>query len=278
MNPAAIVLVSADFAGRWNFDQKGLLRRVVVDECHLTYTASHYRARLVQLKNLRFLSCPIVLLTATQSPMLEHELAEAMLVRGAQYIRASTAWPNIRYLVRTAPTRKMLRIAVQIYQRQMSCLNSSRGVVYCKSRAQCEEVAQHLGCGFYHAGMDAEGRRNGVERWMCDGGSIVATSALGTGVDYPDIEYILHVEGRETPDIVTYLPLYGYLVCTLCGSGIVRKVLLNHLQRHHNVSSRLSTALLRRYRHLPVAQGDSMLGPEPRLGRARWDRHDFRRR
>jgi superfamily II DNA helicase RecQ len=91
VNPAPIVLVSADFAGRWSFltyasllDQKGLLRRIVVDECHLTYTASHYRDRLTQLKNLRFLSCPIVLLTATQPPMLEHELAEAILVRGAQ--------------------------------------------------------------------------------------------------------------------------------------------------------------------------------------------------
>ncbi|KAF3029165.1 hypothetical protein E8E12_000446 [Didymella heteroderae] len=200
VNPAAIVLVSADFAGRWNFltyasllDQKGLLRRVVIDECHLTYTASHYRARLAQLKNLRFLSCPIVLLTATQPPMLEHELAEAMLVRGAQYIRASTVRPNIRYLVHTVPASKMLMTAVQICQRQMSCLNGCKGVVYCKSRDQCEEMAQHLGCGFYHAGIGAEDRTNRVDRWVSDGGFIVATSALGTGVDYPGIVYVPHV-------------------------------------------------------------------------------------
>jgi superfamily II DNA helicase RecQ len=107
---------------------------VVIDECHLTYTASHYRARLAQLKNLRFLSCPIVLLTATQPPMLEHELAEAMLVRGAHYIRASTLRPNIRYLVHTVPASKMLITAVQICQRQRSCLSDLKGVVYCKSR------------------------------------------------------------------------------------------------------------------------------------------------
>ena len=141
MNLAAIVLVSADFAGRWNFltyasllDQKGLLRRVVIDEYHLTYTASYYRAQLVQLKNLRFLSCLIVLLTATQPPMLEHELAEAMLVRRAYYIRASTVQPNIRYLVHTVLASKMLVTAVQICQRQQSCLSGSKGVVYCKSR------------------------------------------------------------------------------------------------------------------------------------------------
>jgi len=200
VNPAAIVLVSAGFAGRWNFltyaallDQKGLLRQVVVDKCHLTYTASYYRARLAQLKNLRFLSCLIVLLTATQPPMLEHELAEAMLVRGAQYIRASIVQPNIRYLVHTVLASKMLITAVQICQWQMSCLNSSKGVVYCKSRDQCEEMAQHLRCGFYHAGMDADDRMNRVNRWVSDGGFIVATSALGTGVDYPNIVHVLYV-------------------------------------------------------------------------------------
>lgn len=200
MNPAAIVLVSANFAGRWNFltyasllDQKGLLRRVVIDECHLTYTASHYRARLAQLKNLRFLSCPIVLLTATQPPMLEHELAEAMLVRGAHYIRASTLQPNIRYLIHTVPASKMLITAVQICQRQRSCLSDLKGVVYCKSRDLCEEMAQHLECDFYHAGMDADDRTNRIDRWVNHGGFIVATSALGTGVDYPDIVYVLHV-------------------------------------------------------------------------------------
>ena len=200
VNPAAIVLVSADFAGRWNFltyasslDQKGLLRRVVVDECHLTYTASHYRARLAQLKNLRFLSCPMVLMTATQPPMLEHELAEAMLVRGAQYIRASTVRLNTRYVVQTTPRSKLITTAVQICQRQVSCLRSSKGVVYCRSRDQCEEMAQNLGCGFYHAGMDAEDRADQVKRWVDNGRLIVATSALGTGVDYPGIVYVLHI-------------------------------------------------------------------------------------
>jgi hypothetical protein len=71
------------------------------------------------------------------------------------------------------------------------------------------------------------------------------------------------VETRETPDILSYLPLYGYLFCTLCRSAIPRKVLLNHLQRHHGISSGLSTTILRRYEHLPVAQEDSDIVPLP---------------
>jgi superfamily II DNA helicase RecQ len=114
-------------------------------------------------------------------------------VRGAQYIRASTVRANIRYIVQTAPKSKLLTTAVQICQRQLSSLTGSKSVVYCRSRDQCEEMAQHLGCGFYHAGMGAEDRADQVERWVNNGGFIVATSALGTGVNYADIVYVLHV-------------------------------------------------------------------------------------
>lgn len=31
-----------------------------------------------------------------------------------------------------------------------------KGVVYCLSKAQSERIAEALGCGYYHAAMDAE--------------------------------------------------------------------------------------------------------------------------
>jgi hypothetical protein len=71
------------------------------------------------------------------------------------------------------------------------------------------------------------------------------------------------VETRAPPDIISYLSLYGYLFCTVCRSAIPRKVLLNHLQRHHGISSSLSTIVLRQYEHLPVAQEDSDIVPLP---------------
>ena len=59
---------------------------MVANECHLTYTASHYGIWPAQPKDLRFLPCPTVVVTTMQPPMLEHELGEAMLVRGARQI------------------------------------------------------------------------------------------------------------------------------------------------------------------------------------------------
>lgn len=200
VNPAAVVVVSADIAGSWGFltyasllNQKGLLRRVVIDECHLTYTSSNYRPKLTQLKTIRTLSCPILLLTATQPPVLEHELGESMLVRGARYIRASTVRPNIRYLVQSCPGGKLLDTAVQICQRRRETLAGNKAVVYCRSREQCESVATALACHHYHAGVLLPDRTQRLEEWVTTGGYITATSALGTGVDYPGIVFVLHV-------------------------------------------------------------------------------------
>ncbi|KAF1934618.1 P-loop containing nucleoside triphosphate hydrolase protein, partial [Clathrospora elynae] len=66
-----------------------------------------------------------------------------------------------------------------------------KGVVYCHSKAQCEGIAKELGCGYYHAGVVDQADR--LKQWLRDGGFIVATSALGTGVDFPGIVFILHV-------------------------------------------------------------------------------------
>ncbi|CAE7173591.1 RecQ family helicase [Pyrenophora teres f. teres] len=109
-NPASVVVVSADVAGditsngnflgyAWLMKDKGLQQRVVVDECHLLFTARHWRDNLLKVKNLRLLGCLIVLLTATLPPVQEGELEASMLVRNATYIRASTTRPNARYFV-----------------------------------------------------------------------------------------------------------------------------------------------------------------------------------
>jgi superfamily II DNA helicase RecQ len=59
-NPAALVFVSADFAGGSQFlsyaqllSVKGVLRRVFVDESHLTFTASDWRPKLAEVRAVR---------------------------------------------------------------------------------------------------------------------------------------------------------------------------------------------------------------------------------
>jgi superfamily II DNA helicase RecQ len=66
-----------------------------------------------------------------------------------------------------------------------------KGVVYCHSKAECEAMAEELGCGYYHAG-DVD-RADKLAAWLKTGGFIVATSALGTRLDYAGIVFVLHV-------------------------------------------------------------------------------------
>jgi hypothetical protein len=202
-NPAAVVVVSADIAAGWRFlsyatrlQGQGLLRRVVIDECHLTFTASDYRPKLAQLKQLRVLRCPMILLTATLPPVLENELSETMLVRCARYIRAITVRPNIRYMVQWCRGGKLLETATQVCRGQEKTLGAKglwKGVVYCRGHGQCEELAEMLGCGHYHSGSSPSDKEVRVRIWLDEGGWIVATTALGTGVDYPGIMFVLHV-------------------------------------------------------------------------------------
>ena len=198
-NPASVMLVSADIAGEAGFlkyagslNDKKQLRRVVIDECHLIITASHWRPKLAKLRNLRVLTCPIVLLTATLPPVLEGVLGRSMLTQAATYIRASTVRPNLRYYVSRCARGKAMESALAMCRRRQEQLrDGKKGVVYCHSRTACETLAEALGCQRYHAGeLD---RAEILARWLAEGGFIVATSALGTGVDFPGIVFVLHV-------------------------------------------------------------------------------------
>jgi superfamily II DNA helicase RecQ len=191
----AVVVVSADLVSTSAFmtyaaglADSGHLRRVVVDECHLTLTANDWRPRLARLGDLRVLGCQMVLLTATLPPVLEGQLGRNMLVENATYVRASTTRANVRYTVSTCRGRLVETAVAMCRRRDLQ----RKGVVYCRSKAQCETIAEELGCSYYHAATADRAER--LEAWIEQEGYIVATSALGTGVNISGIEFILHVD------------------------------------------------------------------------------------
>jgi superfamily II DNA helicase RecQ len=194
---APVVVVSADRAVSTQFityasmlKKRKLLRRVVLDECHLTFTASDYRPKLKQLGHLQVLRCPIILLTATLPPIRLDELREVMHISDFRLIRMSTARPNIRYMVRRCPDQSMLKVVKEM-ARLRRLGQGERGIFYCTSRDGTEEVAQVLGCPYYHSLTDEKDAA--VEKWLADEGFIAATGALGTGGDYAGIVYIVHL-------------------------------------------------------------------------------------
>ena len=67
-------------------------------------------------------------------------------------------------------------------------------IIYCQRIDRVEELAEQLNCGVYHSkvGTTAEKSRI-VEDWVALGGLIVATAALGAGVDIPDIRGVVYI-------------------------------------------------------------------------------------
>ncbi len=54
-------------------------------------------------------------------------------------------------------------------------------------------LAETLRCGYYHSELSKEDKTDRIRVWLDGGGWIVATTALGTGVDYAGIVFVLHV-------------------------------------------------------------------------------------
>lgn len=73
------------------------------------------------------------------------------------------------------------------------------GIIYCLSRKSTEEVSLFLNnnnynTSAYHAGLDAETRRNIQNEFMTyEGKIIVATIAFGMGIDKPDVRFVVHL-------------------------------------------------------------------------------------
>lgn len=197
VNPAALVFVSADkvmpfMSYAQVMDSKGLLRRVFVDESHLTFTSSDWRPKLEKVRLVRGLRVPTIMLTATLPTLLEFELEASMAAQMAQYIRAVTTRIRTRYTVDICPAGSLWERAIEVCRRTKGHLRRRRGVVYSRSRKQCEDLSEELGCAYYHAG--AVDHQERLDQWLQRGGLIVATSALGTGVDFPGVVCTLHVD------------------------------------------------------------------------------------
>lgn len=86
---------------------------------------------------------------------------------------------------------RSLRSASQLQLQRSE--SAAKGIVYCRSKALCDELADALGCSAYYANMAAS-RTEVLETWQRSGGLIVSTSALGVGIDIPRVLFTLHVE------------------------------------------------------------------------------------
>lgn len=148
----------------------------------------------------------MVYLTAILPPSKEEEFFELINTRpeDVTMIRTSTTRSNVAYSVQTlaaitpeeASEAVMTRVREILDQKLEEYPWPAKMIVYCNTVMATNALATELNCDAYHRDVDtrdgkAERLRawmSGIERERYGGGRvIIATNALGLGIDVPDI-------------------------------------------------------------------------------------------
>ncbi len=138
---------------------------------------------------------PIMALTATATPKVQHDILKTLGIDQAKVFQSSFNRPNLLY--RILP--KTSEVERDIVRYILSNPKKS-GIVYCMRRTQVmnfTEVLQANGVRAlpYHAGLDAKERAENQDAFIGEEAEvIVATIAFGMGIDKPDIRYVIHYD------------------------------------------------------------------------------------
>jgi superfamily II DNA or RNA helicase len=202
-----LVIVSADVAVAENelfmaymdkLEGGGHLRRIFIDEAHVSITDSSYREQLTKLKWLHRFCRPIIMLTATLMKTMERDFREMLLLQpDTVIIRDRTTKKNARYEFMQVGRKDgaIPKATVQFVRRtQTSMMSHEKCIVFGKSIDDCRSLAEELACVCHHSEMSDADRQRAVALWLSGQGScvLVGTTGIGTGVDFQHITVIVH--------------------------------------------------------------------------------------
>jgi superfamily II DNA or RNA helicase len=174
--------------------------RIVINKCHTVLNRRYmFREEMQQLGKLAAAETQMVLLTATLPPAEEDELYRRMHYERKQVkmCRQPTTRTNVAYQIikigRSAKKKEVESMVAKTVQQKMRKYRTGKLIVYGNSKPKVKALAEQLDCHAYHA--DAVGKTSMLADLMAGKQRvIVATSALGIGVDTPDVRCIIHID------------------------------------------------------------------------------------
>ncbi|MGM9845118.1 MAG: DNA helicase RecQ [Muribaculaceae bacterium] len=140
-------------------------------------------------------SRPVIALTATATPKVQHDIQKNLGMQSANVFKSSFNRPNLYYEVRPK-TKNIDRDIIRFIKQH----EGKSGIIYCLSRKRVEELAELLRVNeikalAYHAGMDSATRTANQDAFLLEQVDvIVATIAFGMGIDKPDVRYVIHYD------------------------------------------------------------------------------------
>jgi len=166
-----------------------------IDEAHCISEWGHdFRPEYRRLREIfeKISDVPIIALTATATPKVQHDIQKNLNMLDATVYKSSFNRDNLFYEIR--PKRDVEKQIIRYIRSQ----EGKSGIIYCLSRKKVEELAELLQVNginalAYHAGLDASTRGKHQDMFLMEEADIiVATIAFGMGIDKPDVRYVIH--------------------------------------------------------------------------------------
>ncbi len=139
-------------------------------------------------------TAPIMALTATATPKVQHDIQKNLGMLDATIFKSSFRRHNLYYEIR--PKKNVTREIIKYIRNNLG----KSGIIYCLSRKKVEELAEMLQVNGikalpYHAGLDSATRSLNQDKFLMEEiDVIVATIAFGMGIDKPDVRFVIHYD------------------------------------------------------------------------------------
>ncbi|KAH8144640.1 uncharacterized protein LAJ45_11349 [Morchella importuna] len=168
----------------------GRLDRVVVDEAHMLVTMVNFRESFTKLDWFTGIGVQCIFLTATLPSWMEPELRKAAFIPSFALVRARVSRSNIAYSVLTG-SRTSIEKHLDEIMSDFSSNTNAQALIYTRSCKEGENIARTLNCSMYHS---RTGDKDAILDDFANGKSriLVATTALGAGIDIPNITLVVH--------------------------------------------------------------------------------------
>lgn len=166
-----------------------------IDEAHCISEWGHdFRPEYRRLREIfeKISTVPIIALTATATPKVQHDIQKNLNMLDATIFKMSFNRDNLFYEVR--PKVDVEKNIIRFIKDRPG----KSGIIYCLSRKKVEEIAELLQVNginalAYHAGLDSAIRGKHQDMFLMEEADvIVATIAFGMGIDKPDVRYVIH--------------------------------------------------------------------------------------
>ncbi len=169
---------------------------VAVDEAHcISQWGQDFRPSY--LKIVEFLQRlprrpAVAAFTATATAQVRADIIRILQLHEPETVVTGFDRPNLRFEVLRPKDKRTALLQLLSERRDKS------GIVYCATRKTVEQVCGLLQeAGFaatrYHAGLDADERKENQEAFICDRSPVMAaTNAFGMGIDKSNVSYVIH--------------------------------------------------------------------------------------